>query len=177
MNDILTRTAHLTTHLGPAKVVTVEGHRVLVALGEAKAWATLAMPVYYAPAVGDTLLVLGREEVFYAIGVIAGRGRTSLVAPGDLELLAPHGRIDLHARDGIELRTSALRCVADAWDAVFGTVRQRCSEFLCHVRGVLRWRAQRSETSVEQVHRTRAGSIVQHAEGEVQIDGRKINLG
>lgn len=173
MNDILTQ----TTHLGPARVMSVEGHRVLVALGEAKAWATLAMAVHYAPAVGDTLLVIGREEVFYAIGVIAGRGRTTLTAPGDLELLAPHGRIDLHARDGIELRTSTLRCVADAWDAVCGTVRQRCSEFLCHVRGVVRWRARRSETTVEDVHRTRAGRIEQQAEGEVQIDGRKINLG
>jgi hypothetical protein len=173
MNQVLTH----TTHLGPARVLAVEGQRVLVALGEAKAWATLAMAVAYAPVAGDLLLVIGKEELFYAIGVIAGRGRTTLTAPGDLELLAPHGRIDLRARDGIELRTSTMRFVADKWDAVFGAVRQRCSEFLCHVRGVVRWHARRAETTVDEVHRTQAGRIVQRAEGEVQIDGSKINLG
>jgi hypothetical protein len=173
MNDVLIH----ATHLGPAAVLAVEGNRVLVALGDAKAWARMATAVAYAPAVGDVLLVIGRDEAFYAIGVLAGRGRSTLLAPGDLELLAPNGRIDLRARDGVELRTSTFRLVADTWDAVLGSVRQRCSEFLCQVRGVLRLSARRAETTVDDVHRTRAGRIVQQAEGEVQIDGRKINLG
>lgn len=171
MNDVLTH----ATHLGPAPVLAIEGRRVLVGLGDAKAWATLA--IAYQPAPGDVLLVVGREQAFYVIGVIAGRGRTTLLAHGDLELLAPHGRIALHARDGVELRTSTFRLVADTFDAVLGAVRQRCSEFLCHVTGALRWRARRADTDVDEVHRTRAGRIVQQAEGEVQIDGSKINLG
>lgn len=172
MNDLLT-----VHHLGPARVLATEGSRVLVSLGEARAWATLAMPLAYAPEVGDTLLVVGKDEAFYAIGVIAGRGRTSLTAAGDLSLSAPHGRIDLHARDGVEVRSSVFRCVAEKWDAVLGTVRQRCSELWFQVRGVARWRAQRSETTVDDVARTRAGRIVQQARGAVQIDGEKVELG
>lgn len=173
MNEMLTE----TTYLGPARVLDVDGQRLLVAMGHAKAWATPAMAFQYAAVAGDTLLVIGKPEVYYAIGVIAGRGRTTLRAAGDLELVAPHGRIDLQARDGIEIRTSVLRTIADKWDGAFGAVRQRCTEFLCHVRGALRWRARRHETAVDEVHRIRAGRISHEAEGEVQIDGRKINLG
>ena len=37
-----------------------------------KAWATPAMPYSYAAEPGDTLLVIGQDELFYVIGVIAG---------------------------------------------------------------------------------------------------------
>jgi hypothetical protein len=173
MNEVLTK----ASYLGPARVLAVEGNRVLVALPEAKAWATPAFAQGYSPVANDVLLVIGQDESFFAIGVLQGRGKTTLTAHGDLELRAPHGSIDLLARDGIRLRAGLVQIAAKTWDAVAETVRQRFHEFRCQVRGVLRWRAARAETDVDEVHRTTAKRIVQRAKEDVSIDGEKIHLG
>lgn len=166
-----------TTFLGPARVLDSDGARVLVAMPDQKAWATPAMPYAYDAAPGDTLLVIGRDELFYVIGVIAGAGATTLRAPGDLQIAAPHGKIDLRSKDGVEVRTSKLRFVAESWDAVLGVVRQRCKELLSQVTGVARFRSKRRETTVQDTDRVRAGRIVSKAQRDVQIDGEKIHLG
>ncbi|MFO1078564.1 MAG: DUF3540 domain-containing protein [Planctomycetota bacterium] len=163
--------------LGPARALDVDGARVLVALPAAKAWATVALAGGYRPVRGDVLLVIGRDDAFYVIGVIAGRGATSVIAHGDLELMAPNGRIALVARDGVELRTGVVRVVAKAFEAVVDAIRQRCKEASTVVAGVLRTKAGRAETEVEDVCRTQAGRIVQHAQNDVSIDGEKIHLG
>jgi hypothetical protein len=173
MNTLLAQ----ASYLGPATVLAAEPARVLVMLPAAKAWATLALGIGYAPVAGDVLLVIGKDDSCYAIGVIAGRGRTTLVAHGDLELRAPRGRIDLLARDGITLRTSLVQVVAKTWEAVVDTVLQRFDELCCQVKGVMRWRSKRAETEVEELHRTHAGRIVQQADKDVSIDGEKIHLG
>ena len=80
-----------TTFLGPARVLDTDGARVLVAMPDQKAWATPAMPYAYDAAPGDTLLVIGRDELFYVIGVIAGAGATTLRAPGDLHRTLSRG--------------------------------------------------------------------------------------
>ena len=111
------------------------------------------------------------------IGVIAGVGATTLRATGDLQIAAPHGKIDLRSKNGVEVRTSKLRFVADSWDAVLGVVRQRCKELLNQVTGVARFRSKRRETTVQDTDRVRAGRIVSKAQRDVQIDGEKIHLG
>ena len=171
------KTSSETTFLGPAQVLDTDGARVLVAMPDQKAWATPAMPYSYAAEPGDTLLVIGQEELFYVIGVIAGAGRTTLHAPRDLEIAAPHGRIAMQAKDGVEVRASTVRFIADKWDAVLGTVRQRCKELWTNVTGVARFRSKRRESRVEDTDRVRAGRIVSKAERDVQIDGEKIHLG
>lgn len=173
MNTLLAQ----TSYLGPATAVTIEHGRVLVAMPTAKAWATLALANGYSPVANDVLLVIGKEDAFYVIGVLAGRGRTTLVAYGDLELKAPQGRIDLLARDGIWLRGGLVQIVAKTWEVVAETARQRFDELCGQVKGVMRWRSKRAETEVEDVHRTHAGRIVQHADQDVSIDGQKIHLG
>lgn len=165
------------SYLGPARAIAIESGRVLVEMAEAKAWATLALANGYTPAVGDVLLVIGQEGTFYVIGVIAGRGRTSLCAHGDLEIRAPHGRIDLLARDGIALRGGLVQVIAKTFDTVVDSVKQRCKELFVQVAGTARTKAKRSETEVEEVCRTQAGRIVQRADQDVSIDGEKIHLG
>ena len=178
MNEIVHHAAALgAPYLGHGQVLAVDNGRVLVALSGAKAWATMALGNGYAPVVGDVLLVIGKGEAFYVIGVIAGRGRTTLSAHGDLELRAPHGRIDLLARDGINLRAGLVQIVGKTWEVVAETVRHRFGELCCQVKEVMRWRSKRAETEVEDVHRTQAGRIVQRADKDVSIDGEKIHLG
>src|SRR5712671_4666305 len=172
MNEVLLK----TSYLGPARALAVDGRRVLVALPDAKAWATLALAHGYTPVENDVLLVIGQEESFYVIGVLAGRGRTTLTAHGDLELRAPQGRIDLLARDGIALRGGVVQVIAKAFDSVVDSLKQRCKELFVQVAGTARTKCKRSETAVEETHRTTAGRIVQRAEQDVSIDGDKIHL-
>lgn len=178
MNDLILDPAQRgVSFLGPARVLAVEGRRVLVALPEARAWATMALGYGYEPVAGDVLLVLGGGGAFWVTGVIAGRGRTTLTAHGDLELSAPHGRIELSARDGVTLRGRAVQLAAQTLDVVARRVRQRFGELRCMVRGVLRTRAGRAETDIEGTSRTRADRIVQLAQRDVTVDGEKIHLG
>ncbi len=170
-------TVSQTTFLGPARVLETAGARVLVAMPGRKAWATPAMPYSYAAEVGDTLLVIGQDEMFYVIGVLEGAGTTTLRAAGDLDIAAPKGRIGLQAKHGVEVRTSTIRFVADKWDAVLGSVQQRCKELWSQVTGVARLRSKRREVRVEETDRVRAGRIVRQAQRDVQIDGEKIHLG
>lgn len=174
MNPTLLASA---SYLGAGHVLSVETGRVLVQLPAAKAWATLALGNGYQPVERDVLLVIGKDEAFWVIGVVAGRGRTTLRAHGDLELQAPHGRIDLLARDGVTLRGGLVQIVAKTLEHVAETARQRFDELCSQVKGVMRWRSKRSETEVEETHRTHAGRIVQHADQDVSIDGDKIHLG
>jgi hypothetical protein len=166
-----------TTFLGPARVLETDGARVLVAMPEQKAWATPAMPYTYSAAPGDMLLVIGQADLFYVIGVLSGAGQTVLRAQGDLDIDAPHGRIGIRAKDGVEVHASTVRFVADTWDAVLGSVRQRCKELWSQVTGVARFKSKRRESRVEGTDRVRAGRIVSTAERDVQIDGEKIHLG
>jgi hypothetical protein len=175
--ELTNTTLHGATHLGPARALAIENGRVLVALADAKAWATVALANGYAPVVGDVLLVIGLHDAFYVIGVIAGRGRTSLTACGDLEIRAPHGSIHLLARDGITLRGGVVQVVAKAFESAVDSLRQRCKEMFVQVAGTFRTRAGRAETAVDEVHRTTAKRIVQRAEQDVSIDGEKIHLG
>jgi hypothetical protein len=172
-----TAVTNRASFLGPARALAVQDRRVLVALPQAKAWATLALAQGYEPVEGDVLLVIGQEEAFFVIGVIAGRGRTTLRAHGDLELSAPHGRIDLLARDGIALRGGPVQVVAKAFEAAVDTLKQRCKDLFVAVTDTFRTRSRRLETEVEETHRTTAGRIVQRAEQDVTIDGEKIHLG
>lgn len=173
MNTIVAQ----ASYLGPGHVLAVEPGRVLVALPAAKAWATLALANGYSPAVHDVLLVIGKDEAFWGIGVIAGTGRTTLLAHGDLEIKAPKGRIDLFARDGVTLRGNFVSVVAKTFEQIAENVRQRFDELCCQVKGVMRWRSKRSETDVEETCRTHADRIVQQADKDVSIDGEKIHLG
>ncbi|MCR9244816.1 MAG: DUF3540 domain-containing protein [bacterium] len=166
-----------TSYLGPAKVVEARTGRILVAMPDKKAWVTPAMQFTYEASAGDTLLVIGQDDLFYAIGVLNGSGRTALQVPGDLDLQAPHGRIRMQARDGLEFRAKAVQFVAEAWDAALGTVRQSCEELWTKVRGAMRISTRRRETRIRETDRTRAGRIIQTAAKDVQIDGEKIHLG
>ena len=175
-NEPMTAVMNKASFLGPARALAVQDRRVLVALPLAKAWATLALQGYQ-PAEGDLLLVIGQEDAFFVIGVIAGRGRTTLHAHGDLELHAPHGRIDLLARDGIALRGGPVQIVAKAFEAVVDTLKQRCKDLFVTVADTFRTHSRRQETEVDETQRTTAGRIVQRAQQDVTIDGEKIHLG
>ena len=66
-------------YLGPGHVVAVMPHEVEVEIrGGERAQAQMALSIPYEPTVGDVLLVIGKGDEHYVIGVLSGHGKTSL---------------------------------------------------------------------------------------------------
>jgi hypothetical protein len=103
-------TASLTSYLGAARVVRHDDGGLVVALEEQPAApetlvrATAALTFPYRPVVGDQLLVLGDERAFYAIGVLRGRGRTSLVGQRGVSLRAESGNLHVAGERGVRVK-------------------------------------------------------------------------
>ncbi|NBU40728.1 MAG: DUF3540 domain-containing protein [Planctomycetia bacterium] len=166
------------TRLGPARIVAVEGRRVVVSLdGGAKAAARLALAQSYAPVVGDEVLVIGREDAWYVIGLLEGTGTTTFVAPGDIELAAPRGRIELLARDGVFIKSGLVDIVAEKLQFTARHLFERLTDLTQWVSGAVHQRAGRVRAHVEGDYDLKAGRITELADDDVTIDGKRIHLG
>jgi hypothetical protein len=167
-----------TDYLGPARVLEVAGSAVSVSLPDgASARARMALAFPYRPSRGDTLLVVGREGVFYVIGVLEGAGDTVLSFAGGVELRAEGGPLRLASDQAVELRApevgvdaGSLRLFAEAAVEKLGALYQ-------HVRGLYRARAGESETVVDGSALTRAGSATILTSETMTINGKQIHLG
>jgi hypothetical protein len=165
-------------YLGPAEVTAVAPTSVTVDVpgtGELRAELAFALP--YAPVVGDLLLVIGKGEACYAIGVLRGSGKTSLSLQGDVDLHADGGRLRLSGDQGIELRgpeldvyTGKLRMVADAVLQSFSSVSQR-------VKSLLHVHAGETHTLVDGGSFAQSKSAAILTEENVTINGKEIHLG
>lgn len=98
--------------LGPAHVIQsdaqAEGEepralRVGLSSG-AVVEATWAIPYRYEARPGDLLLVVGREDRYYALSVLSGRGRSVLAMRGAGLLRAEGGKLKLKAERGVRLQ-------------------------------------------------------------------------
>src|SRR5580658_6142610 len=101
----LSLAAPLGDYLGPAEVSSAEALGATVVLPDGRhVRAELALALPYRPVLGDVLLVIGKGDDYYAIGVLRGSGTTSLSFQGDVELTAVDGRLRLSGERGVELR-------------------------------------------------------------------------
>lgn len=123
------------------------------------------------------LLVIGTEKGFYVIGVLHGRGTTSLAFQGDVELRAMGGALRIGADKGVEVRSpeitlqsGKLRLMADAMVQTFATVRQRVTELLS-VHAAAR------HTVVDGASHEQAKSATILTEEKMTINGKAIYLG
>jgi hypothetical protein len=173
------RTARVVEeYLGPAEVVEARAHEVIVQIpGGAAVRAELAFTLPYAPVVRDVLLVIGRGQRHYAIGVLHGSGRTELAFQGDVELRSINGRLCLSGDRGIDVRgpevdicTSALRMIARDVMQRFESVSQR-------VTSLFRLHAGEAQTLVEKSSVLQARSAVILTEETTTINGREVHLG
>jgi hypothetical protein len=164
--------------LGPASVVAVETDgavRVAGPSGEVR--AEMALPVAYEAVPGDVLLVVGRGEEQWVIGVIAGKGRTTLSTEGDLTLRSAGGAIALEAERGVAIRGASfdvdvqtLRVIAhDAIETFASALRRVASLFSVH--------AGSTHTVVENGSYTQAKTAAIQTEETVTINGKQIHLG
>jgi hypothetical protein len=163
--------------LGAAKILRIDGARLLLAMNDKQAWACSAVGYPYSFQVDDVVLAIGQLDDWYVIGVLHGSGKTSLQVPGDLQLIAPCGSIELVAAKGITLRSPTVQIVATRLHIAAKKLRERFEQASCWVTGGLNLVAKRMTTKVGQSYRLSAGKIVERAAGDVKIDGNKIHLG
>lgn len=172
----LQETPRKSSYLGPAKILAVQGNRVQLECPDAFPWAILALAQTYQPVEGDTVLAVTHGDDWYVIGVIEGRGDTRIVVPGNLEFLAPRGRIDLVSRDGVHLKSKLVEIIAGKLEVTAKSVVERFLDLTQWVKGAFHQRTGSSRIKVEGDHQILANHIHHRAEGDVKIDGKMIHL-
>src|SRR2546423_352100 len=116
------------TYLGPALVHEVAGNRVQLEFPDELPWALLALAYPYQPCKGDTVLAAGQGQNWYVIGVLKGTGKTTLMVPGDFEVLAPRGRIRLVAGKGFQVKSPEVKITAGKLELVAKRMMEHFSE-------------------------------------------------
>jgi hypothetical protein len=170
-------TLEATTFLGPASVLKAEGKRFQIDVGAHYCWAQSALAMPYVPAVGDVVLAIGQDDQWYVVGVLSGRGTTTLSVPGDLRIRAPRGTIELSAARGIRMKSPSVKIMADKLELLAKALFESVSEATRWVKETLQLRVGRLRTRVEREYDLKADSIKEKAERDVRIDGQKIHLG
>ena len=139
--------------------------------------AQLAVAFQYTPSAGDRVLVIGNDEGFYVIGVLAAQRRDhNLSFAGDVEVAAT-GKLRLRGEQGVELtgpevvgRAGKLEMMARSVTQHYDRVRQRVVELLSLQAG-------QTHTVVEGSAYTRAKSATLLTKEKVSINGKSIHLG
>jgi hypothetical protein len=166
-------------YLGPAVVVACEEPATVVVAppGGSTVRAEMALALPYRACVGDVLLVIGRRDAWYVIGVLEGRGKTELSVQGDLTLHAVGGIAEIAGDKGVrvrgdrvELHARELRTVADsAIETVVSLVKRVADTLLVYART--------SNTVVEEGAYTQAKTATIRTEETMSINGKQIHLG
>jgi hypothetical protein len=170
--------ARVEDYLGPAEVTRAAADEVMVVLpgGAAPARAELALAFPYAPAAGDLLLVIGKGEALYAIGVLKGAGRSVFSLPGDVGLHA-EGELHLSGGKGVRVTGPEIELQADKLRAVAGAVVESFTSLYQRVREILSVHAGESHTLVDGAAYTQSKSAAIVTQETVTINGDEIHLG
>lgn len=163
--------------LGPAKVIQRQGAQVLLESPNGPVLATMALAAFYEPVPGDVVLAIGQEETFYVIGVLHASGHTVIRSSGDLTLIAPTGKLNLFATQGITIHSPNLFLRAVRLEIIAQTVFEKFESAYRRVKDCFQLRVGRMRTVSKGNLHVKAERIVEVAEKDVTIDGDKVNLG
>jgi len=165
------------TGIGPAIVVERDCQRVLLEMKGQRSWAIMALGYRYEASPGDKVLVANQGEDWYVIGVLEGSGKTAFVAPGDMELRAPQGKIELVAAERVGIRSPLIKLTSKNLEFIADKALQKYHVLDQWVRDSLLTSAGMACHRVAKTYRMQAGKIIQRAKGVVKIDGDQIKLG
>jgi hypothetical protein len=167
----------VSEYLGPGRLVRLAGTRATVSLPDSHVEAQLATIGGVVPAPGDSVLVIGRGDAYYVIGVLESNGPLRIAVPRDLEIEALHGKVSIKSAQEVRLTTRRLSIRARRLDTVVRSVQETFENMATWVRDRLETRAGQMDTRVDGDSHLRARRIVELAEKDVRIDGESINLG
>ncbi len=166
------------SQLGPATVVSVGGRDVQVELENGTTvTAVLALAAPYEPSVGDVVLVIGRDDRSWVIGVVQGSGRTVLSFDGDVELRSNTGTLRLGAGRAIELDAPDISTHASKVLVVAESVVERVVSLTQRVRDLLSVHVGTRHETVDGATLTQAKSATFVTQDDVKINGKTIHLG
>lgn len=170
--------AQAAEYLDSATVVAVAPSHVVVELVTGKRVdAKLALAIPYEPAIGDELLVIGRPESYWVIGVVSGTGSVALRLPGDVDIHAMNGKLRLSGDDGVEVSGTSIRLVSQDLRVVADKVVERFNNVVRNVREMLSVRAGERHTIVEGNSLETAKRVMILGHENVAVNGKQINLG
>jgi hypothetical protein len=165
-------------YLGPAVVTAASAGEVKARLpGGAVVRAELALAFPYRPAAEDVVLVIGRGEAHYVIGVLRGAGETTLAFEGDVNLRAVRGKLRLTGDEGVQVQGREMEILVDAVKVVAGSMVQKLTSAYQRVSGLLQVRAGESQTIVDGTSMSKAKDGVILTEEKMTINGKQIYLG
>jgi hypothetical protein len=165
-------------YLGPGRVIEAHGHEAVVEIrGGTPVRATLALSIPYAPRAGDVLLVIGKGDEHYVIGVIHGSGTTSLSFQGAVELTATGGPLTLSSDHGIALHGPEVEVETGKLHIVAGAMVEKLTSLYQRVRGALNVHAGTTHTVVDDASFLTAKNASIVTEETMSINGDQIHLG
>ncbi len=164
-------------HLGPARVLSVTPDEVRVDISGAEVSAVMALAFPYRPAIGDLLLVIGKGNEHYVIGVIQGAGHSTFTFPGNVEIRADRGELSLSAEKGVKVSSSEIALEATTVRVTAGALVQKLTSAYQRVRELLSVHAGEQEVVVDGSALTRAKSATVLTEENMTINGKQIHLG
>ena len=176
--QVATPAADTSTYLGPGHVQEVAGGELWVRLeDDSLVQVEPAFTFPYQPQSDDVLLVIGRDDRHYAIGVLAGSGQPSLDFPGDVDVRAVGGTLNLRGDKGVSIDAPRLTLRARLLRTFAESVSERAETTFRWVQDLLTVRAGESRRTVHGEDYSQSKRSVTLAEGVAKIDGRSVQLG
>ncbi len=141
--------------------------------------ATLAASCLVRPAIGDRVLVAHAGEEAYILSLLAQAqpGVTALTFAADGVIEAPSGKLRITTDRGIEIKTTQLRVVAEAFDTVAGRLYQRAVNFLRRTDELDRVEAKNIDRKAINLMHHHAENAVTTADELIKIDGKQVHVG
>ena len=165
-------------YLGPGHTVSVQPHAVEVEIrGGERVRAELALSIPYAPAVGDVLLVIGKGDEHYVIGVLHGSGTTTLSFQGAVDVRATGGPLTLSSDQGVSIQGPELEIHAGRLQVFAGAVVEKFTSLYQRVRETLNVHAGKTHTIVDDASFLTAKNASIVTEETMSINGDQIHLG
>ena len=165
-------------HLGPAEVLHAGARDLEVKLETGRVVrAVPALSTPYRAVPEDVVLAIGDAERTWIIGVISGRGATTLAFDGDVELRSNDGVVRLAGGRGVEIDAPTLEMRAGAVSLVAESVVERVVSFTRRVRDLMSLHAGKKHEVVDGSTTTYAASATMVTKEEVKINGKTIHLG
>lgn len=164
--------------MGPGRVLSVAGGRVVVRRGdglEVEVQMALALP--YAPREHDVLLLISGSGASYAVGVIHGTGTTSLTVPGDVDVHAVGGTLNLRGDRGVRMHGPAVEVVAERFKVIAERSVQKVTTLYQHVRELWSMKADNAHIAVSNDIHQRSKNATVLTEEVVTMNGKQIHLG
>jgi Protein of unknown function (DUF3540) len=172
-----TASSDATNFLGPARVARVVGTTPMVVVDGAEVRAEMALAYPYQPVEGDELLVIGKDDRYYVIGLLKATGEVALRFLGDVSLHAVAGKLELAGDEGVRIRGKSVELLAHKLNTVADAVVMRATSVYQRVRETLDVHAGEKRELVEGDLSVRADRASTITRGVVTINGKEVHLG